>query len=190
MVKLDKIYTRTGDGGKTRLSTGEPVEKWHPRVTAYGTVDETNAALGLAALVAPEPMLASIRRIQNDLFDLGADLATPDRGKKLDWEPLRIIKSQVARLEFEIDAMNEDIAPLDSFILPGGSRLAAHLHVARTLCRRAERQIAELSALENEIVSPEALAYANRLSDWLFVAGRVANNNGADDVKWVPGANR
>ncbi|MEM6556075.1 MAG: cob(I)yrinic acid a,c-diamide adenosyltransferase [Pseudomonadota bacterium] len=190
MVKLDKIYTRTGDGGKTRLSTGEPVEKWHPRVTAYGTVDETNAALGLAALVAPEPMLSAIRRIQNDLFDLGADLATPDRGKKLDWEPLRIIKSQVDRLEFEIDAMNEDIAPLDSFILPGGSRLAAHLHVARTLCRRAERQIAELSALENEIVSPEALAYANRLSDWLFVAGRVANNNGADDVKWVPGANR
>ena len=190
MVKLDKIYTKTGDGGQTSLSTGEPVDKWHPRVAAYGTVDEVNAAIGVAALHAQGDTLAALRRIQNDLFDLGADLATPDRGKKLDWEPLRIIKSQVDRLEFEIDAMNEDIAPLDSFILPGGSRLAAHLHVARTLCRRAERQIAELSALENEIVSPEALAYANRLSDWLFVAGRVANNNGADDVKWVPGANR
>ncbi|MEM7328759.1 MAG: cob(I)yrinic acid a,c-diamide adenosyltransferase [Pseudomonadota bacterium] len=190
MVKIDKIYTRTGDGGKTRLSTGEPVDKWHPRVTAYGTVDETNAALGLAALMAPEPMLAALRRIQNDLFDLGADLATPDRGKTLEWEPLRIVKAQVERLEFEIDAMNVDIAPLDSFILPGGSKLAAHLHVARTLCRRAERQIAELASLEDEVVSAEALAYANRLSDWLFVAGRVANNNGTDDVKWVPGANR
>ena len=190
MVKLDKIYTKTGDRGKTRLSTGEPVDKWHPRVTAYGTVDETNAALGVAALHAEGEMLAAIRRVQNDLFDLGADLATPDRGKKLDWEPLRIIETQVTRLETEIDAMNADIAPLDSFILPGGSALAAQLHVARTLCRRAERQIAELSAMADEIISPEALAYANRLSDWLFVAGRVANQNGADDVKWVPGANR
>jgi cob(I)alamin adenosyltransferase len=190
MVKLDKIYTRTGDGGKTRLSTGEPVDKWHPRVTAYGTVDETNAALGVAALQADGDLLQAIRRIQNDLFDLGADLATPDRGKKLEWEPLRIVKSQVERLEREIDAMNADIAPLDSFILPGGSALAAQLHVARTLCRRAERQIAELAAVPEEIVSAEALAYANRLSDWLFVAGRLANNNGADDVKWVPGANR
>jgi cob(I)alamin adenosyltransferase len=135
-------------------------------------------------------LLQAIRRIQNDLFDLGADLATPDRGKKLEWEPLRIVKSQVERLEREIDAMNADIAPLDSFILPGGSALAAQLHVARTLCRRAERQIAELAAVPEEIVSAEALAYANRLSDWLFVAGRLANNNGADDVKWVPGANR
>lgn len=190
MVKLDKIYTRTGDRGKTRLSTGEPVDKWHPRVTAYGTVDETNAALGVAALHASGEMLTALRRIQNDLFDLGADLATPDRGKKLDWEPLRIVKTQVDRLETEIDVMNENIAPLDSFILPGGSPLAAHLHVARTLCRRAERQIAELSVAEDEIVSAEALAFANRLSDWLFVAGRVANDQGADDVKWVPGANR
>lgn len=190
MVKLDKIYTKTGDKGKTRLSTGEPVDKWHPRVTSYGTVDEVNAALGVAALHTGGDMLAAIRRIQNDLFDLGADLATPDRGKELSWEPLRIIASQVERLEAEIDVMNADIAPLDSFILPGGSPLAAHLHVARTLCRRAERQIAELFGIEDEIVSPEALAYANRLSDWLFVAGRVANNNGIDDVKWVPGANR
>ena len=177
MVKLDKIYTRSGDKGKTRLSTGEPVDKWHPRVVAYGTVDETNAALGVAALKAEGDMLAAIRRIQNDLFDLGADLATPDRGKTLEWTPLRIIESQVKRLETEID-------------LPGGSDLAAHFHVARTLCRRAEREVAEVFAMEDEIVSPEALAYINRLSDWMFVAGRVANNNGADDVKWVPGANR
>lgn len=190
MVKLDKIYTKSGDKGKTRLSTGEPVDKWHPRVTAYGTVDEVNAALGVAALHAEGEMLTAIRRIQNDLFDLGADLATPDRGKKLEWEPLRIVAAQVERLETEIDVMNAEIAPLDSFILPGGSTVATHMHVARTLCRRAERQIAELSSLEGEIVSPEALAYANRLSDWLFVAGRAANNNGADDVKWVPGANR
>jgi cob(I)alamin adenosyltransferase len=190
MVKLDKIYTRSGDKGKTRLSTGEPVDKWHPRVVAYGTVDETNAALGVAALDAEGDMLAAIRRIQNDLFDLGADLATPDRGKPLEWTPLRIIDSQVKRLETEIDAMNTALAPLDSFILPGGSALAARLHVARTLCRRAEREVAELSAIESEIVSAEALAYINRLSDWIFVAGRVANNNGVDDVKWVPGANR
>lgn len=190
MVKLDKIYTKAGDGGKTRLSTGEPIDKWHPRVAAYGTVDETNAALGLAALEASSDMLAAIRRIQNDLFDLGADLATPDRGKKLEWEPLRVVEAQVWRLESEIDQMNADLSPLDSFILPGGSPLAAHLHVARTLSRRAERQIAELFAMEDEKISPEALAYANRLSDWLFVAGRVANNNGADDIKWVPGANR
>lgn len=190
MVKLDKIYTKTGDTGKTRLSTGEPVDKWHPRVAAYGTVDEVNAALGVAALHANGDMLLAIRRIQNDLFDLGADLATPDRGKKLEWEPLRIVAAQVERLETEIDAMNADIPPLDSFILPGGSPVATHMHVARTLCRRAERQIAELAGMDDEIVSAEALAYANRLSDWLFVAGRAANNNGADDVKWVPGANR
>ena len=145
MVKLDKIYTRAGDKGKTRLSTGEPVDKWHPRVAAYGTVDEVNAALGVAALQASGEMAAAIARIQNDLFDLGADLATPDRGKKPDWEPLRIAEAQVTRLEDEIDAMNAHIAPLDSFILPGGSALAAQLHVARTLSRRAERQIAPYS---------------------------------------------
>jgi cob(I)alamin adenosyltransferase len=190
LVRLDKIYTRAGDTGETRLSTGELVPKWHPRVAAYGTVDELNAALGVAALAAAGEMLAAIRRIQNDLFDLGADLATPDRGRVLEWTPLRIIDSQVTRLETEIDAMNAVIPPLDSFILPGGSALSAHLHVARTLCRRAERQIAELASMEGEPVNPVALAFVNRMSDWLFVAGRAANKNGADDVKWVPGANR
>lgn len=190
MVRLDKIYTRAGDTGSTSLATGEPIAKWHPRVAAYGTVDELNAALGVAALEAEGVMLAAIRRIQNDLFDLGADLATPERGRVLEWTPLRIIESQVTRLETEIDAMNAEIPPLDSFILPGGSRLAAQLHVARTLCRRAERHVAELGALENDPVNPVALAFINRLSDWLFVAGRAANKNGADDVKWVPGANR
>ncbi len=190
MVKLDKIYTKTGDKGMTRLATGEPVEKWHPRVAAYGKVDEVNAALGMAALEASGEMLAAIHRIQNDLFDLGADLATPDSGKKLEWDPLRIVAAQVERLESEIDQMNANIPPLDSFILPGGSKIAAHLHVARTLCRSAERRVAELAAMDDEVVSEAALAYVNRLSDWLFVAGRAANNNGADDVKWVPGANR
>ncbi len=190
MVKLDKIYTRTGDKGRTRLSTGEEVAKWHPRVASYGCVDEVNAALGVAALHAEGEMLTAIRRIQNDLFDLGADLATPERGRVLEWTPLRIVESQVTRLEEEIDAMNALIPPLDSFILPGGTPLAAQLHVARTLCRTAERKVAELAAMENEPVSAEALAFINRLSDWLFVAGRAANGNGADDIKWVPGANR
>jgi len=190
MVKLDKIYTKAGDAGKTRLSTGEPVDKFAPRVASYGTVDELNAALGVAALHADDNMLAMVRRIRNDLFDLGADLATPDTGKDLGWEPLRIVAAQVERLEGEIDVMIAKLAPLDSFILPGGAPLAAHFHVARTLCRRAERDIAALASIEGEVVSPEALAFINRLSDWLFVAGRVANNNGKDDVKWVPGANR
>ena len=190
MVKLDKIYTRTGDKGRTRLSTGEEVAKWHPRVASYGCVDEVNAALGVAALHAEGEMLTAIRRIQNDLFDLGADLATPERGRVLEWTPLRIVESQVTRLEEEIDAMNSRIPPLDSFILPGGTPLAAQLHVARTLCRTAERKVAELAAMENEPVSAEALAFINRLSDWLFVASRAANGNGADDIKWVPGANR
>ncbi len=190
MVKLNKIYTRTGDTGSTRLATGEKVNKWHPRVTAYGAVDETNSALGLAALHAAGELAAAIARIQNDLFDLGADLATPDRGEKLEFEPLRIVQAQTDRLETEIDAMNEAIPPLDSFVLPGGSALAAQLHLARTLARRAERQIAELAAMDDETVSNQALAYANRLSDWLFVAARAANDNGAADVKWVPGANR
>jgi cob(I)alamin adenosyltransferase len=190
MVKLDKIYTRTGDKGETRLSTGETVPKWHPRVAAYGTVDELNAALGVAALEATGDMLIALRRIQNDLFDLGADLATPDRGRVFEWTPLRIVEAQVTRLETEIDTMNAVIPPLDSFILPGGSPLSAHLHVARTLCRRAERQMAELAAMPEEPVGAPALAFINRLSDWLFVAGRAANKDGADDIKWVPGANR
>lgn len=192
MVKLDKIYTRTGDAGLTRLSTGEQVSKSHPRVAAYGAVDEVNAALGLAVLHSAQDdfLTRAMTRIQNDLFDLGADLATPDRGKDLGWEPLRMVQGQVDRLEVEIDEMNADIPPLDSFILPGGSALAAYLHNARTIARRAERHVAECAETEGEIISKEAIAFINRLSDWLFVAARRANENGAADVKWVPGANR
>ena len=190
MVKIDRIYTRSGDAGKTRLATGEPLDKWDPRVAAYGSVDELNAALGVAMLHADGELAVMLRRIQNDLFDLGADLATPDRGKTLEWEPLRVVAAQTERLEQEIDAMNEAIEPLDSFVLPGGSALAAHLHVARTICRRAERDIARLASIEDERVSAEALSFVNRLSDWLFVASRAANENGTADVKWVPGANR
>ena len=190
MVKLDKIYTRAGDGGMTRLATGEPVEKWSLRVEAYGAVDETNSALGVARLHATndfvlEPLLA---RIQNDLFDLGADLATPEREEPLKFEALRIQPSQVERLEREIDMLNADLSPLTTFVLPGGAPAAAHLHVARATCRRAERLIAELSTQEK--VAPAALHYANRLSDLLFVAARWANDKGQGDLLWVPGKNR
>jgi len=192
MVVLNKIYTRTGDDGTTGLATGERVKKWSPRVESYGAVDEANAAIGVARLHAgPDAELdAMLGRIQNDLFDLGADLATPERDKPLGWEPLRIVAAQVTRLETEIDLMNAAIPPLNSFILPGGSALSAHLHVARTISRRAERLIAQLADIPGERVSAEALAYANRLSDFLFVAARRANENGASDVLWVPGANR
>lgn len=192
MVILNKIYTRTGDDGTTSLATGERVNKWDIRVEAYGAVDEANAAIGLARLYsAADPDLdAMLARIQNDLFDLGADLATPERDKPLGWTPLRILPKQVERLESEIDLVNADIPPLDSFILPGGSPLSAHLHLARTISRRAERLIAQLAATHGETVSPAALIFANRLSDFLFVAGRRANANGAGDVKWLPGANR
>ena len=192
MVKINKIYTRTGDDGTTGLATGERVPKWDLRVAAYGAVDETNAAIGVARLHSADlPHIDSaLNRIQNDMFDLGADLSTPDRGQTFEWEPLRIVDSQVTWLEEEIDRLNADIPPLNSFVLPAGSPLAAHLHVARTIARRAERMMSELCARENEIVSGAALAYANRLSDFLFVAARAANANGADDVKWVPGANR
>ena len=166
--------------------------KTNARVAAYGSVDEVNAALGVAALHAATDdwLKSAIVRVQNDLFDLGADLATPDRGKDLGWEPLRIAAAQVERLELEIDKMNDGIPPLDSFVLPGGSALSAHLHVARTICRRAERDVAALAAKTSETVSDPARQYVNRLSDWLFVASRRANENGAGDVKWVPGANR
>ena len=192
MVKLNKIYTRTGDDGTTGLATGERVEKWSTRVESYGAVDETNAAIGVARLhvAADSELDAMLGRIQNDLFDLGADLATPERDKPLGFEALRIVDAQVKRLEAEIDEINAAIPPLESFILPGGSALSAHLHVARTVCRRAERLIAELAAKEGEKVSAPALAYANRLSDFLFVAARRANGNGAADVLWVPGKNR
>lgn len=191
MVKLDKIYTRAGDGGRTRLATGEDVEKWCPRVEAYGAVDETNAAIGVARLHAGgAPQLdAILARIQNELFDLGADLATPEREAPLPFEALRILPSQVARLEADLDALNADLPPLTSFVLPAGSALCAHLHVARTICRRAERAIAALAHAPGEKVSPEALSYANRLSDFLFVAARWANRDDGD-VLWRPGASR
>lgn len=192
MVTLNKIYTRTGDAGQTRLSTGEPVAKDSLRVEAYGAVDETNAVLGLARLhTADDPVLdAMLGRIQNELFDLGADLATPDRGKDLGWEPLRILQSQVDRLEAEIDQLNAELGSLTSFILRGGSPAAAHLHLACTVSRRAERVAVSLAAQEEEPVSAPALKYLNRLSDFLFVAARYANGKGADDVLWVPGGTR
>ncbi len=192
MVTLNKIYTRTGDKGTTGLATGERVEKWDIRVAAYGSADEANSAIGVARLhTGDDPELdAMLARIQNDLFDLGADLATPERDKPLGWTPLRIVAAQVTRLETEIDLMNAAIPPLDSFVLPGGSALSAYLHVARTVTRRAERLAAELASKPEEKVSAETVAYLNRLSDFLFVASRRANNNGATDVKWIPGANR
>jgi cob(I)alamin adenosyltransferase len=192
MVTLNRIYTRTGDKGLTRLSTGQPVSKASLRVEAYGGVDETNAFIGVARQhTRADPELdALLERIQNDLCDLGADLATPEQNEKPDWEPLRVVDSQVARLEREIDAMNERLSPLTSFILPAGSPAAAALHVARTVCRRAERGLVELMAVEGEIVGEPALRYLNRLSDLLFVAARRANDDGAADVLWKPGATR
>ena len=188
MVKLNKIYTRTGDDGTTGLVDGSRVSKTAPRMVAIGDVDEVNSLIGVAALHAGDAMAARLHMIQNDLFDLGADLATPGD----DFEPtemtLRIVAAQVERLEAEIDAMNEGVAPLRSFILPGGSPLAAALHVARATARRAER--AGVAALETVRINPQALTYLNRLSDWLFVAARAANANGVGDVLWVPGASR
>ena len=190
MVLLNKIYTRAGDGGKTRLVTGERVAKTDPRVEAYGVVDELNAVLGLVRLETAadgvlDPILA---RIQNDLFDLGADLATPDTGAAA----LRIVEAQVDRLEGEIDGLNADLAPLTSFVLPGGSRAAATLHLARTVCRRAERRAVAFAGAVPEAAALHgpALRYLNRLSDLLFVASRYANAGGAGDILWVPAANR
>ncbi|MGR1583456.1 cob(I)yrinic acid a,c-diamide adenosyltransferase [Thalassobius sp. S69A] len=190
MVVLNKIYTRTGDKGDTALGNGDRVAKNSARVNAYGTVDETNATLGLARLHADGDLDAALARIQNDLFDLGADLCRPDMEKdaEAEYPPLRMADAQVDRLEAEIDAMNQALSPLRSFILPGGSALAAHLHLSRTVSRRAERLAVELARLE--AVNPAAVRYLNRLSDWLFVAARVANDNGESDVLWVPGANR
>lgn len=190
MVRLDKIVTKAGDGGKTRLASGEPVSKASVRVEAYGAVDEANSAIGVARLyttadAALDPILD---RVQNDLFDLGADLATPEAGEKLSYAPLRVQESQVLRLEAEIDALNKDLSPLTSFVLPGGTPAAAHLHVARAIMRRAERAIVALS--EAEPVSTEVIKFANRLSDLLFVAARWANDQGRADILWKPGANR
>ena len=187
MVTLTRIYTRGGDGGQTSLGTGRRVPKHDLRVAAYGTVDEANSVIGVARLHSsgePDEMLA---RIQNDLFDLGADLCTPE-GEERRPGALRVVQSQVDRLEREIDAMNEELAPLKSFVLPGGSAASAHLHLARTVVRRAERLMTELA--EQEPVGAEAIKYVNRLSDHLFVLARRLNENGALDVLWTPGANR
>ncbi|MEH7829780.1 cob(I)yrinic acid a,c-diamide adenosyltransferase [Gemmobacter denitrificans] len=190
MVVLSKIYTKTGDAGETALGNGARVAKHSLRVSAYGTVDETNATVGLARLHATGDMDAALQRIQNDLFDLGADLCRPDmaRDHEAGYVPLRILDSQVARLESEIDAMNARLEPLRSFILPGGSALAAHLHLCRTVSRRAERLVVELATMEE--INAEAVKYLNRLSDWFFVAARIANDDGRADVLWVPGLTR
>ena len=192
MVKLNKIYTKTGDDGTTALVSGPRRQKHDLRVEAYGTIDETNSAIGVVRLhTADLPELdRMLMLIQNDLFDLGADLATPDTGKPLDYEPLRIVAAQVARLESDIDTLNADLEPLKSFVLPAGSPAAAHLHLARTISRRAERLMVALAHSEGEIVGSEALKYVNRLSDFLFVAARHANDKGRADVLWVPGKNR
>ena len=190
MVVLNKIYTRTGDAGDTALGNGTRVAKHSLRVAAYGTSDELNAFVGVARLEAEGDVDAALGRIQNDLFDLGADLCRPEMEKDADAEypPLRMIDAQVDRLEREIDAMNSDRAPLRSFILPGGTALSAHLHVCRTVARRAERLAVELATMES--INPAAVRYLNRLSDWFFVAARVANSGSSGDVLWVPGANR
>jgi cob(I)alamin adenosyltransferase len=192
MVVLNKIYTRTGDDGSTALGTGERRPKYDLRIAAYGTVDELNAAIGLARLhtAADAELDAMLMRIQNDLFDLGADLCVPERPDKPARERLRVVEAQATRLEQEIDRLNANLAPLASFVLPGGSAAAAHLHLARTICRRAERMIVELAAKPDENVSAPVIAYVNRLSDFLFVAARHANDRGAGDVLWVPGQNR
>lgn len=190
MVRLTRIYTKSGDKGQTSLGNGARVPKHALRVEAYGTVDEANAVVGLARLAtADDPQADSmLARIQNDLFDLGADLCTPPAENEQPGQALRVTSEQVIRLEQEIDAMNETLEPLNSFILPGGSAAAAHLHLARTVIRRAERLITHLA--ESEPVGPQAIAYANRLSDHFFVMARFLNQRGKADVLWVPGGNR
>ncbi|MBU2983625.1 cob(I)yrinic acid a,c-diamide adenosyltransferase [Lentibacter algarum] len=190
MVVLNKIYTRTGDKGETALGNGSRVAKHSARVMAYGTSDELNAFIGVARLSATGDTDTALARIQNDLFDLGADMCTPnpDDDANAEYPPLRMVEEQTLRLEAEIDAMTKILTPLKSFILPGGSALSAHLHVCRTVARRAERLATELA--EQEAVNMHAVKYLNRLSDWFFVAARMANENGTTDVLWVPGANR
>ena len=198
MVVLNRIYTRSGDDGRTGLATGERRLKHDLRIASYGTVDETNSCLGLARLTCPgEDMAvdAMLGRIQNDLFDLGAELASPDGDKPFEWEPLRVSQAQVDRVEQEIDTLNADLGPLRSFVLPGGTATAAYLHLARTVCRRAERMMVELAQLPDESVAGPALKYVNRLSDFFFVASRYLNARSAGqgqigDVLWVPGQNR
>lgn len=193
MVKLNKIYTRTGDDGTTGLGTGERRLKSDLRVEAYGAVDEANACIGMArvhTVTEHAEIDAMLGRIQNDMFDLGADLSAPDTSKDLGYEPLRIIASQTARIEADIDRLNADLAPLRSFVLNGGSPAAAALHLARTVARRAERDMVALAQDPDEHVNREGIRYINRVSDLLFVAARVVNDNGKADVLWVPGKNR
>lgn len=195
MVVLNKIYTRTGDAGETALGSGERVSKANLRIAAYGTVDEANSTLGIVRLHTAAPELARLDavllRIQNELFDLGADLCVPDRGEPLPYEPLRMTAQQATRLEEEIDTLNADLEPLRSFVLPGGHAAAAYLHLARTIARRAERQMVALKAQGGEHVNEHAVTYINRLSDFLFVASRWVNaKSGAGDILWVPGKTR
>jgi cob(I)alamin adenosyltransferase len=192
MVKLNKIYTRTGDDGTTGLGTGARRKKYDLRIAAYGTIDEANAAIGVVRLhtSADAALDAALSRIQNDLFDVGADLCTPGKGKGPGGARLTVTPAQVTWLEKEIDRLNVELAPLKSFVLPGGSPAAAYLHLARTICRRAERLIAQLKDKRGESVTPEVLKYINRLSDYLFVASRYVNGKGAHDVLWKPGENR
>ena len=195
MVVLNRIYTKTGDAGTTALGTGERRRKDDLRIETYGTVDEANSAIGVARLATAadpvlEPLDAMLARVQNDLFDLGADLCAPDNGEPVPYEPLRILDTQVARLESDIDLLNADLAPLRSFVLPGGSAAAAALHVARTVTRRAERLLVRLQADPAEPVGEPTLKYLNRLSDFLFVAARHANHHKGGDVLWKPGQYR
>jgi cob(I)alamin adenosyltransferase len=198
MVVLNRIYTRTGDDGTTALGSGERRKKHDLRIAAYGTVDELNACLGIARLhtAGDASVDAMLARIQNDLFDLGADLCTPEQskgkgqGKGPAGARLTVTDAQVTRLEQEIDALNAELSPLRSFVLPGGTPAAAYLHLARTVCRRGERLMVELAEKPDEEVSAAALKYVNRLSDFLFVASRFLNRKGADDILWVPGQNR
>src|SRR6202140_2521330 len=192
MVQLNKIYPRTGDDGSTGLGSGERRKKYDLRVAAYGTLDEANAAIGIARLHTGDDAVldAALARVQNDLFDAGADLTTPGKGRGPGGARLTVTDAQVAWLESEIDRLNDELTPLKSFVLPGGSAAAAFLHLARTICRRAERLIAELKDKRGELVGDEVLKYVNRLSDFLFVASRYANGKGARDVLWQPGQNR
>ncbi|MEF2070193.1 cob(I)yrinic acid a,c-diamide adenosyltransferase [Consotaella aegiceratis] len=190
MVRLNKIYTRTGDAGTTGLASGERRPKCDRRLAAIGSIDEANAVIGLARLHAEGELDATLARVQNDLFDLGADLAVPESDPPPAFERLAIVDAQVERLEREIDALNQRLEPLTSFVLPGGSPAAAHCHHARTVVRRAERDMVELMREDGETVSLAALKYANRLSDLLFVAARIANDDGRSDVLWQPGQTR
>ena len=189
MVVLNKIYTKTGDKGETALGDGTRVAKTSPRVEAYGTVDELNSIVGIAVVHSEGKIREQLQTIQNDLFDLGADLCVPvTLNVKAEYPPLRMIKAQVERLESEIDQVNKDLSPLRSFVLPGGTLLASYLHQCRTVARRAERLTVGLS--KHESINPDTIKYLNRLSDWFFVMARVTNNNGKDDILWIPGASR